>query len=134
MQCSSIGCSLAQWKDICPWRPIFGPKGKFWGVNKKQRSCDGRVARSAPFGLVMSPKRRVRAAHGRARAAKTHYIIYLSRVLCLSYSCRPVIFLSSCHPVCRSCGTRSYSLCFSNQINQGDETEGFEMEGLEILR
>jgi hypothetical protein len=34
-------------------------------------------ARSAPFG----PKRRVRAAHGRAR------------ILCLS-SCRPVIFLS----------------------------------------
>ncbi len=42
-------------------------------------------------------------------------IIYSSRVLCLSfvlsYSCRPVIFLSySCH----ICGTLSYSLCFSN--------------------
>jgi hypothetical protein len=45
----------------------------FWGMNKKQRSCDGRGgARSAPFGVVMSQKRRVRAAHGRARAAKTH--------------------------------------------------------------
>ena len=41
-------------------------------------------ARSAPFGVAMSPKRRVRAAHGRARAAKTHqFIIYLSRILCL---------------------------------------------------
>ena len=41
----------------------------FWG---EQRSCDGRGARSAPFGVTMSPKRRVRAAHGRAREAKTH--------------------------------------------------------------
>ncbi len=33
---------------------------------------DGGGARSAPFGELMSPKRRVRAARGRARAAKTH--------------------------------------------------------------
>ncbi len=26
------------------------------------------------------------------------------------------------------------SLCFSNQTDQGDETEGFEMEGLEMER
>ncbi len=56
------------------------------------------------------------------------FIIYLSRVLCLSYSC-----LSSCHPVilssCHSCGTLSYSLCLSNQTDQGDEREGFEREG-----
>ena len=53
-------------------------------------------------------------------------IIYSSRILCLS-SCRPVIFLSySCH----SCGTLSYSLCFSDQTDQGNETEGLEMEGL----
>ncbi len=32
----------------------------------------GGGARSALFGVEMSPKRRVRAAHGRARAAKTH--------------------------------------------------------------
>ncbi len=29
-------------------------------------------ARSAPLGVLMSQTRRVRAAHGRARAAKTH--------------------------------------------------------------
>ncbi len=55
-------------------------------------------------------------------------IIYLSRILCLSSclsSCRPVIFLSSCH----SCGTLSFSLCLSNQTDQGDEREGFEREG-----
>jgi hypothetical protein len=46
----------------------------FLGSNKKQWSCDGRGggARSAPFGVAMSSKRRVRAAHGRARGAKTH--------------------------------------------------------------
>ena len=45
----------------------------FWRSNKKQRRCDGRGgARSAPFAMLMRPKRRVRAAHGRARAAKTH--------------------------------------------------------------
>jgi hypothetical protein len=59
------------------------------------------------------------------------FIIYLSRVLCLS-SCRPVIFLSSCRPVCRCCGTLSYSLCFSHQTDQGDETGGLERDGLEM--
>ncbi len=35
--------------------------------------CDGRGgARSAPIGVEMSLKRRVRAAHGRAPAAKSH--------------------------------------------------------------
>ncbi len=33
----------------------------------------GGGARSAPFGVVINPKRRVHAAHGRAREAKTHY-------------------------------------------------------------
>jgi hypothetical protein len=46
-------------------------------------------------------------------------MIYLSRVLCLSYSCRSV---------CRSCGT--LSLCFSNQTDKGDETEGFLKGGI----
>ncbi len=31
-----------------------------------------RGARSAPFGMVIRPIRRVRAVHGRARADKTH--------------------------------------------------------------
>jgi hypothetical protein len=46
----------------------------FWRSNKKQRSCDGQGggARSAPFEVAMSSKRGVRAAHGRARAAKSH--------------------------------------------------------------
>jgi hypothetical protein len=47
----------------------------FWGMNKKQRSCCGRgggaLGRSAPFDVLMSPKRQMRAAHGRAIAAKT---------------------------------------------------------------
>jgi hypothetical protein len=56
--------------------------------------------------------------------------IYLGSSVCLSSchipSCRPVIFLSSCH----ICGTLSYSLRFGNQTDQGDETEGLEREGL----
>ncbi len=42
-------------------------------------------ARSAQLGVAMSPKRQVRAAHGRARAAKTHYLsyIYLGYFVCL---------------------------------------------------
>jgi hypothetical protein len=54
-------------------------------------------------------------------------IIYSSRILCLSFVLS-YSFLSSCH----ICGTLSYSLCFSNQTDKGDETEGFEGEGLEI--
>jgi hypothetical protein len=60
--------------------PEFGPEGKqfvsgniyFWGMYKKQRSCHGRGARSAPFGMLVIPIWRVRAAHGRARTAKTY--------------------------------------------------------------
>ncbi len=50
--------------------------------------------------------------------------IYLGSSVCHPV-CRPVIFLSSCH----SCGTLSYSLCFSNPADKGNETEGFEREG-----
>jgi hypothetical protein len=40
----------------------------FWGLIKKQRSCDVRGgARSAPVGVLMSPKRLVRGAHRRTR-------------------------------------------------------------------
>ncbi len=55
---------------------MYGPEGKhfvsglFFYLGGMQRSCDERGgARSALFGVLMSPKRRVRAAHGRAREA-----------------------------------------------------------------
>jgi hypothetical protein len=51
---------------------------------------------------------------------KKSYIIYLSRVLCLS--------------LCHNCGTLSYSFNFSNQTDQGDQTEGLKREGLEMER
>ncbi len=50
-------------------------------------------------------------------------IIYLSRVLCLSV-CDCVCV---CVTIC--CGTLCYSVSFSNQIDQGDQTEGLEREG-----
>jgi hypothetical protein len=57
-----------------PLRPQFGPEGKFSGVNKKQEAAmgGGRGARCAPVLHVNEPKKKMRAAHGRARAAKTH--------------------------------------------------------------
>ncbi len=42
----------------------------FLGGGSSEAAMGG--ARSAPLGAAMSPKRRVRAAHGRARAAKTY--------------------------------------------------------------
>jgi hypothetical protein len=44
----------------------------FGGRMRSSKAAMGGGARSAPFGVTMHPKRRVRAAHGRARAAKTH--------------------------------------------------------------
>jgi hypothetical protein len=44
----------------------------FGGRMRSSEAAMGVGARSAPFGVAMRPKRRVRAAHGRARAAKTH--------------------------------------------------------------
>ncbi len=41
---------------------------------------------SAPFGVLMSPKRRVRAAHGPTRAAKTHKYTISTRVQHLLWS------------------------------------------------
>jgi hypothetical protein len=64
-------------------------------------------------------------------------IQYLSYIYLGSSVCHPVchpVILSSCHPVCRCCGTLGYSLCLSNQSDQGGKTEGFEWEGLEMER
>jgi hypothetical protein len=66
-------------------------------------------------------------AHARTKPTSLSYI-YLGSSVCHPV-CHPVIFLSySCH----SCGTLSYSLCFSIKTDKGDETEGLEMEGLEM--
>ncbi len=68
--------SVVQWKEKKPltWEAQVSIDFiYFWRLNKKQQSCDGRGGvRSAPFGVAVSSKRRVRAAHGRTRAAKTH--------------------------------------------------------------
>jgi hypothetical protein len=67
------------------------------------------------------------------RILSSFFNIYSSRILCLS-SCLSYSCLSSCLSSCHSCRTLTYSLCFSNQTDQGDETEGLEMEGLEMER
>jgi hypothetical protein len=53
----------------------FGPEGRLWGINKSSEAAIGVGARSAPLILEIRSKWRVRAAHGRARAAKTHLFI-----------------------------------------------------------
>jgi hypothetical protein len=81
-----LEASVVQWKDIRPWRPEYGPEGKHfvsglffylrgWGRGAQRPVSGGNElkktgARSAR--VAMSSKRRARAAHGRARAAKTH--------------------------------------------------------------
>jgi hypothetical protein len=71
----SVGCSLAQWKNICPWRPEFGPEGRlfisgnslflFWG---EQRSGDGRGGAQRPVGCGNAPKKTgARSARARTR-------------------------------------------------------------------
>ncbi len=62
---------------------------------------------------------REKCKQGTDKATHLSYI-YLSRVLRL------------CVTIC--CRTLSYSFCFSNQTDQGDETEGLDMEGLEMER
>jgi hypothetical protein len=41
-------------------------------TGRSSEAAMGGGARSAPFGVAINPKRWVRAAHGRAREAKTH--------------------------------------------------------------
>jgi hypothetical protein len=62
-----------------PWRPEFGPGGRHFVSGNSyllfggsSEAAMGGGARSAPLGVAKSPKRRVRAAHGRAHGAKTH--------------------------------------------------------------
>ncbi len=68
----------------------------FWGSNNKQRSCDRRgegAQRSVWCGNELK-ETGARSARARTLGQNPLVIIYLPRVLCLSYSCRPVIFLS----------------------------------------
>ncbi len=92
---SSRGAAQPSGKINAPGGPSLGLKGSifvsgyslifnFWGMNEKQRSCHGWGARSAPFGMLISPKRRVRAAHGRARAAKIHQFLNIYQIAAFS--------------------------------------------------
>ena len=72
-----IKASVVQWKNMGPGGPSLGLKEDFLFLEIVYFCIFGgaaklRGARSAPFGMVIRPIRRVRAAHGRARAAKTH--------------------------------------------------------------
>ncbi len=45
---SSLKKSIYFLESPSPWRPSLIDFIYFWGSNKKQRSCDGRVGRAAP--------------------------------------------------------------------------------------
>jgi hypothetical protein len=47
-------------------------------MNKKNQSCDGRGERSAPCGVLISPKATGARSPPRARAAKTHQLLKYS--------------------------------------------------------
>ncbi len=64
----------------------------------------------APFGVAMNPKRRVRPAHGRSRAAKIH-MIFLIPVLPELVECN--FELENMRTVL-SLGRRSYQILFSD--------------------
>ncbi len=59
MRCSSVGCSLAQWKNICPWRPEFGPEGKHFVSGNSQFFIFGGAAKLRWAGGAQRPIGRV---------------------------------------------------------------------------
>ncbi len=101
VQCSSEGCdrwvegrgilyfeaSVVQWREKRPWRPQYGTEGKhfvsglFFYFGGCSEAALGGGARSAPFGMAMRPKRRVRAAHARPKPTSTVYMYTLQRVM-----------------------------------------------------
>ncbi len=50
----------------------------------------------------------------------------------LGYFVGLCVMVCVCVTIC--CGTLTYSFSFGNQTDQGDKTEGLEMEGLEMER
>ncbi len=109
----------ARREPFCFWNIFI-----FWGM---QQSCDGHGGAQHPVWHINEPKK-TGARSARVRTRRKNPLV--SYIYPLS-----VILSFSCHiPVCHSCRTLCYSLCFSNQTDQGDETEGLEMEGIEMER
>ncbi len=123
MQCSSVGCSLDQWKDIRPWRPSlyiilfvqggsptphpFSSRPHF--VWRPSLGLKGSIlfsifggAAKLRWGGAQRPVWRVyehkktgaRSARARTRGQNPLVKIYLPRILCLSF-----VLSYSCRPV-----------------------------------
>jgi hypothetical protein len=104
MQCSSVGCSLAQWKNILPWRPKFGPEGKdlciwkyFFFVWGEQRSCEGwsrwALQRAQKDGCAQRT-----GAHARPKPTSTKYVFQPLWVICHAWFRVNIILLKSFFP------------------------------------
>ncbi len=92
MQCSSLGCSLAQWKDKRPWRPEFGPEGKHFVSGNSLFYIFGGAAklrwggRAAPVWRLYEPKKTgARSARARTRGQIPTSLsyIYLGYFVCV---------------------------------------------------
>ncbi len=93
MQCSSVVCSLAKWKDIRPRRPEFGPEGKhfvsgnrlFLFLGDEQEAAKLRLTGGGgaqrPFWRVNEPiKTGARSARARMRGQNPLVMLYLGPV------------------------------------------------------
>ncbi len=98
MQCSPEWCSLAQWKDIRPWRPEFGPEGMhcvskififyFWGSSEAAMGGGGA---QRPVCHVNEPnKTGARSARARTRGQNplVPIMVYL---FCCRKICTPIL-------------------------------------------
>jgi hypothetical protein len=76
--CSSQGCSLAQWKDIRPWLPEFGPEGKHFVSGNSLFLIFGGAA---PVWRVYEPKKTGSAqrtgAHARPKPTINQITVYV---------------------------------------------------------
>ncbi len=110
-QRSSRGYSVAQqgaaqpmqWKNICPWRPEFGPEGRhfvsgnsFIFILGSEAAMGGGAQR--PFGRGKEPKKTgARSARARTRGQNPLvYYIFIQGPLSVIFLS---VILSSCHPV-----------------------------------
>jgi len=75
---SSLKKSIYFLESPSPWRPSLIDFIYFWGSNKKQRSCDGRVGRAAPVWRGNEfQKTGARSARARTRGQNPLVFIYL---------------------------------------------------------
>jgi hypothetical protein len=93
---------VVQWKEKSPLRgrPEFDRFYLVWGSNKKQRSWDGRGARSVPVGVAMSQRARTRGQNPlvqnirRKQRSGQHTLAYQNNILKNIRTCSSVVWIA----------------------------------------